>query len=148
MKCKSYMELTLWQVANIPTTQKQFLSQLENLFDISHANSKNLTKISEDWVFLQDQLKARIIFCKDKMFAEHEQRKQKRMSEECKRLQKANNLVSSSLKKDFTLIFDDEEEDDDDWIGEVGPEPEIRKYHRKLIENKIDFCTEEPGPSN
>lgn len=44
--------------------------------DTSHADSKNLIKIPEDYVFLQDQLKSQkmIMFGKDKMFAQCEQK--------------------------------------------------------------------------
>lgn len=114
----------LWQMANIPTTQKpnavaklkkvyekyvsicknknrqtlrqielqsMFLDQLENLFNISHASSKSLIKIPQDWDFLQDQLTARnmIMIGEDKIFKQKEKMKQTLKLEEYQRYEKA-----------------------------------------------------------
>lgn len=59
------------------------------------------------------------------------------MCEDLQRQEKRKKSGSTQLAKHFTPIFDDEELDAFlfyDFIGQEETEPEINKYHRKLIE--------------
>lgn len=61
--------------------QSQYVIKLDQLFDISHADSENLIKIDEDWQFLKQQKESRTgcIGSVDKNLADKEQRKQERV---------------------------------------------------------------------
>ena len=110
--------------------EEDFISLLDKLFDVAHADCKDMIKIKEDWTFLEDQRGPRKMMMtqEDLEFKRREERRQKRVRDELKRQEKAKQSTEMTVAVEGFGEGDLEESDKDgDGDAEFA---DISKYHR------------------
>lgn len=102
--------------------RKEFTSQLDNLFDIAHADSLKLISVEEDKIFLQRQRepgRPGYLAGVDKQLTGKDERRRQRALEEENRRLKYYNTASTSAAYDFTNFNIDDEFDDSSSSSDV-----------------------------
>ena len=136
-----YQEYVLLRKNKARRTERQgqletdFSHKLNQLFDLSHANSEQLIKIPQDFEFLQDQQGPRkmIMTGEDLQFKKREEKRQKRQGEEMMRIEKEQEAKKQMVMNPNEVLDDSSQSTGEESANDDEP-VEINKYFSKQID--------------